>query len=176
MKRKFLNAAHWDFLDSYSYKYIHINDIFNGYISLIKIEKLKQKITVDYEQSEEILLDDGYKCLIFLPDEEKWCVSVVYNALNEMVEWYFDMTKLNSINEQGIPFFDDLYLDIAVSPSFKVVILDEDELKEALELKEITQSDYDMAYSTCNKIIKELIPNKEFLLSFFSKYLDYLGG
>lgn len=174
MKRKFLNASHWDFLELYSYKYTHINDLFSGYISLIKVEKVKQKITVDYEQSEKILVDDGYKGLIFLPDKENWCVSVVYNISNEVVEWYFDMTKLNSINEQGVPFYDDLYLDIAVSPNFKVVILDEDELKEALESKEISQSDYDMAYSTCNKIIKELIPNKDFLISFFRKYLDLL--
>ncbi|MBL4937796.1 DUF402 domain-containing protein [Clostridium sp. YIM B02515] len=166
MKRKFLNVAHWDFLDSYTYKYIHIDDLLSGYISLIKIEKVKQKITVDYDQSEEILLDDGYKGLMFLPDEANWCVSVIYNTSNEVVKWYFDITKENSINKQGIPFYDDLYLDIAVSPNYKVVILDEDEIKEALDLKEITQSDYEMAYNTCNKILKELIPNKEFLYHF----------
>jgi predicted RNA-binding protein associated with RNAse of E/G family len=171
MKRKLLNVTHWDFLDSYSYRCIHIDGLFNGYISLIKIEKVKQRITVDYEQSEEILLDDGYKGLIFLPDDANWCVSVIYNTSNEVVEWYFDITKVNSINEQGIPFYDDLYLDIVVSPDFKVLILDEDELKEALDSKEITQSDYEMAYNTCNKILKELIPNKDFLISFFRKYL-----
>jgi uncharacterized protein len=37
------------------------------------------------------------------------------------------MTKINSIDEQGNPFFEDLYLDIAVSPDFKIVILDKDE-------------------------------------------------
>lgn len=152
MKRKILNVTHWDFLDSYSYRCIHIDGLFSGYISLIKIEKVKQKITVDYEQSEKVLLDDGYKGLIFLPDEANWCVSVIYNTSNEVVEWYFDITKVNSINEQGIPFYDDLYLDIAVSPNFKVVILDEDELKEALDSKEVTQSDYEMAYNTCNNI------------------------
>lgn len=42
---------------------------------------------------------------------------------------------------------------------------------EALESKIITKSDYDMAHNTCNKIIKEIIPNKSFLISFFNKYL-----
>lgn len=174
MKRKFINGAHWDFLDEYSFKYAHIDDIFSGYISLIKINKIKRKITVDYEKSQKILLDNGYKSLIFLPDNETWCVSVVYNASNEIIEWYFDITKENSIDEQGTPYFDDLYLDIAISPDFKIVILDEDELREALELKEITQSDYDMAHYTCNKIIKDIIPNKDFLISFFDKYLVLL--
>jgi predicted RNA-binding protein associated with RNAse of E/G family len=111
---------------------------------------------------------------MFLPDNEKWCVSAVYNTSNEIVEWYFDMTKENSIDEQGIPYYDDLYLDIAISPDFRIVILDEDELREALELKEITQSDYDMAHHTCSKIIKDIIPNKDFLISFFKKYLVQL--
>jgi predicted RNA-binding protein associated with RNAse of E/G family len=171
MKRKFITGIHWDFLESYSSKYIHINDIFSGYISLIKVIKVKQKITVDYDNSETILLDDGYKCLMFLPDKEKWCASAVYNTSNEIIEWYFDMTKQNSIDEEGNPYYDDLYLDIAVSPDFNPIILDEEQLKEALELKEITKSDYDMAHHTCNKIIKELITNKEFLISFFEKYL-----
>jgi len=121
-------------------KYFPFDDIFSGYISLIKVHKVKQKLTVDYEQSELCLLDDGYKCLMFLPDNEKWCVSAVYNTSGEIVEWYFDMTKVNSIDDKGNPFYDDLYLDIAVSPDFKIVILDEDELKEALESKIITKT------------------------------------
>jgi predicted RNA-binding protein associated with RNAse of E/G family len=171
MKRKFINGINWDFLDKYSFKYIHIDEMFSGYVSLIKIQKIKYKITVDYEESEICLLDDGYKCIMFLPDSEKWCVSAVYNASDEIVEWYFDMTKENSMDELGNPFYDDLYLDIAVSPDFQVVILDEDELEEALASKVITKSEYDMAYNTCRKIINEIIPNKDFLISFFDKYL-----
>lgn len=177
MKRKFINGLYSDLLDLYSSKYIHIDDIFSGYISLIKVEKVKQKLTVDYELSDKVLLDDGYKCLIFLPDNENWCVSAVYNALNEIIEWYFDITKLNSIDEQENPFFDDLYLDITVSPDFKIAILDEEELEEAFGLKEITKSDYDMAHYTCYKVIKEIIINKDFLITFFNKHLinlDYL--
>ncbi|WP_066498193.1 DUF402 domain-containing protein [Abyssisolibacter fermentans] len=171
MKRKYINGINWKWLDSYSSQFKHIDDIFSGYISLIKVDKVKRKITVDYEQSENCLFDDGYKCLVFLPDNEKWCVSAVYNRSGEIIEWYFDMTKENSIDELGNPFFYDLYLDIAVSSDFKVVILDEDELKEALEAKIITNFDYEMAYETCNKIMKEIIPNRDFLVSFFRKYL-----
>ncbi len=48
MKRKFINGEGWEFLDAYSSKYIHIDEMYSGYISLIKIDKVKQKITVDY--------------------------------------------------------------------------------------------------------------------------------
>lgn len=171
MKRKFIDGTSWKSFCLCSSRYIHIDDMFSGYISLIKVDKVKQRITIDYEQSDVCLVDDGYKCLMFLPDNEKWCVSAVYNTAGEIVEWYFDMTKENSVDEQGNPFYDDLYLDIAVSPDFKIVILDEDELKEALESKIVTKSEYEMAYNTCNKIINEIIPNKDFMISFLNKYL-----
>jgi predicted RNA-binding protein associated with RNAse of E/G family len=41
------------------------------------------------------------------------------------------------------------------------VIFDE-EWKEALDAGEISKLDYDMTYETCDKIIKEVIPNKKF--------------
>lgn len=171
MKRKFINGPNWGFLSSYSCNYIHIEDMFAGYISLIKVIKVKHKLTVDYAKTDTCLIDDGYKCLMFLPDNEKWCVSAIYDTSGEIVEWYFDMTKQNSIDEMGNPFYDDLYLDIAVPPDFQAVILDEDELKEALDLKIITESDYKMAYDTCNKILNEIIPDKDFMISFFNKYM-----
>lgn len=171
MKRKLINGDSWDFLDVYSSKYMHIDDMFSGYISLIKVEKVKRRLTVDYDKSDVCLFDAGYKCIIFLPDNETWGITVVFDRYDEIIEWYFDMTKQNSINKQGIPFYDDLYLDIAVSPDFKIAILDEDELLEALEANVITKHDYGLAYSTCNRIIEEIIPNKEFLTSFFQKYL-----
>lgn len=80
---KFINGINWSIPQVYSSKCIHIDELFSGYISLIKIDKVKQRITVDYEKSDVCLLDDGYKCLFFLPDDEKWYVSAVYNISNQ---------------------------------------------------------------------------------------------
>ena len=171
MKKKYINGIDWSWLEVFTSRCIHVEDIFSGYISYVKADKVKTKIPVDYGQPEICLFDDGYKCLVFLPDNEKWCASAVYNTSNEIIEWYFDMTKENTVDEQGNPFYMDLYLDIAVSPAFKTVVLDEAELKEALERKIITESDYRVAYQTCNKILNEIIPNKDFMVSFFDKYL-----
>lgn len=171
MKRKYIDGTDLEWVDKYSSKYIHIEDLFSGYVSLVNFEKIKYKITVDYDTSDKCLFDDGYKCVVFLPDDEKWCVSTVFNTHDEIVEWYFDMTKENSIDHKGRPYFQDLYLDIAVSPELEISILDEDELKKAYDAKLITKSDFDTAYLTCNKIIDEIIPNKEFMTSFFHRYL-----
>lgn len=171
MKTKYIDGSNWKWVEKYTSKVMHIDDVFSGFISFVKIQKVHEKLFVDYDNSETILFDDGYKCLIFLPDNQKWCVSAVYDDLDNIVEWYFDMTKENSIDEQGKPFFIDLYLDIAVSPDFEITILDEEELNEALSLGDITISDFDMAYMTCDVLIKDVIPNKAFIVSFFNRYL-----
>lgn len=174
MKKKYIDGSSWKFVDTCTSKLMHIDDIFSGFISFVKIQKVNEKLFVDYNNSEICLFDDGYKCLIFLPDNQNWCVSAVYDELGKIVEWYFDMTKENSVDELGNPFFIDLYLDIAVSPDNKFRILDEDELIEALNSGDITKFDYDMAYTTCHELIKNVISNEEFLFTFFNYYLKLL--
>lgn len=176
IKRKYINGTHWYWVDTYSSKMIRVSEFYNGYLAFIKVDKVKYKLAVDYDDASVCLFDDGYKGLVFLPDDEKWCVSAIYNVDDEIVEWYFDMTKQNAIDEQGNPFYDDLFLDIAVSPDFQYKILDEDELEEALKENVITEMDYRMAYETCNEIIHEILPNKEFLCDFFHKYLQFFQG
>ncbi|MDF2542482.1 MAG: hypothetical protein K0S47_2200 [Herbinix sp.] len=171
IKRKYINWSHNNWIDSYSYKIIRVEDFYKGYLSFIKIDKVKYKLIANYEDSTVCLVDNGYKCLVLLPDHEKWCLSVIYNLSDEIVEWYFDITKQNSIDEEGNPFYDDLFLDIAISPDFNIKILDEDELTEALHENIISDHDYQMAYEICNKIINEIIPNKDFLVDYFRGHL-----
>jgi len=171
MKKKYIDGSNWKWIKNYSSKLIHIDDGFCGFLSFITIASVHEKVMVDYGDSELCLFNDSYKCLIFLPDNQHWCVSAIYNEFNEIVEWYFDMTKENSIDEQGNPFFIDLYLDIAVSSDYNIRILDEDELKDALVAGDISKCDFDMAYKTCDDLIKDVITNEDFLVTFFNRYL-----
>lgn len=174
MKRKYLDGSNWSWLAERSYNWKYTDEVWKGYVSLIKMGRVKQKLTAHYGGQEVCLCDDGYKGVMFLPDGETWCVTAVYNTENEIVEWYFDMTKANGVTEEGVPYFDDLYLDIAVAPDFSVRILDEDELQEALDEQVITQEDYELAYRTCDSVLKTVVTNKEFLVEFLKRYVEEL--
>ena len=172
MKRKYLDGRNWTWLEQYTYKWIHIQDMMSGYIAFLDIDTVKVKLIVEHGEGNQVCLcDNGYKGLIFLPDHEKWSVSVVYNVDNEEVEWYFDMIKDKGVTIEGIPYFDDLYLDVVHGANGQIRILDEDELQEALDKGEITCADYEMAYETSKKVQEEIIPNKAFMIDFFRKYL-----
>lgn len=171
MKRKYLDGSNWTWLDDYTYDYQYIEGKWKGYISFVQMGTVKKRLMAHYGDREVCLCDDGYKGVIFLPDNETWCATAIYNPESDIVEWYFDMTKKNGVDETGLPYFEDLYLDIAVAPDFTTRILDEDELEEALEKGIITAEDYDLAYKTCQYVLNEIIPDKHFMVDFLRQYL-----
>lgn len=60
------------------------------------------------------------------------------------------------VTEQGVPWFDDLYLDVVVLRNGEVFLLDEDELDDALTRGDITREDYQLAISTAKNVMKAI--------------------
>ena len=64
-------------------------------------------------------------------------MSAAYDEKNEIIEWYFDIARCIG-KENGIPYEDDFYLDVVLTPNGKIILLDEDEFEEAFKRNEIT--------------------------------------
>jgi len=77
------------------------------------------------------------------------------------VQWYIDICKTQGVTEQQVPWFDDLFLDIVVLPGGETLLLDEDELEEALDEGQITERDAEMAERTARRGL-ESIRNQRF--------------
>lgn len=115
--------------------------------------------------------DTNYKWLEFYDYNSKVRLSAVYDENNKIVEWYFDVARCIG-KEKGIPYEDDLYLDVVLTPSGKVILLDEDELKEAFERKEMTKEEFEEAYQIANELMEKVKGNADKVLKFTDKYLD----
>lgn len=66
--------------------------------------------------------------------------------------------------------------DVVVNPDGEIILLDENELKEALDRLEISKEDYDMAYKEANMLMNKLKGNKGKLEDFTNKYLNEMRG
>lgn len=44
-------------------------------------------------------------------------MTTVINEKGEVVQWYFDITLANALTKEGVPYFDDLFLDVVVLPN-----------------------------------------------------------
>lgn len=97
------------------------------------------------------IIDENYVWIELYPDDETYAITIKYDDKDNLIEWYFDVAKEVGI-ENGIPYEDDLYLDLLILPGGSSMILDEDELEAALRNGFVTKEDYDLAYGTLHKL------------------------
>lgn len=175
MKRKLANYPNWDNVLEKGYKNRYFNNYdFKGNISLLTAIKVKQRLVIG---ENFVIMDNGFKWLEIYPEDNKHiAVSVCINNKNEFVKWYFDIAKDSSITKEGIPYIDDLYLDIVLTNKGEIKVLDENELQDALNNKDITQEDFDLAYSVADELIKKLDGNLEKIIKFTQKYYEILNN
>ena len=112
--------------------------------------------------------DDNYKWLQFYQYNKRVCLTTIYDNNNNIVEWYFDIAKEIG-KENGMPYQDDMYLDVVLKPNGEVVLLDEDEFEEAFERKEFTKEEYDKAYKTAYALM-DILKNKQNEMKEFTDY------
>lgn len=141
------------------------------FIGDIYLNNFKKVATPYMLENGVCLQDNNYKWLEFYDYNSKVLLTTMYNQNNEIIEWYFDIAR--SIGkENNVPYEDDLYLDVLVTSTGEIILLDEDELKEAYERLEITKEEYDEAYKIANDLIDKLKGNEEKLKQFTDNYLN----
>lgn len=69
-----------------------------------------------------------------------------------------------------------MYLDVVVTPNGEILLLDEDELKEAFDRFEVSKDDFENAYKDTYNLIERLSNNKDKLVEFTNKFLKLMIG
>jgi len=155
-RRKYLGRYDHDCIKSISSRTARVDADITGYVALVQIHEVNYPRMVGENESEVCIVDNGYSELVFLPDNENWQLTTIYNNHDEVIEWYFDITRKNSVDENNNPYCDDLYLDAALMPDGRILIFDEDQLENALSDGTVSKQDFDMAH----KVLKTLIDEK----------------
>ena len=162
------------YVEEKKFKSIYVDEIdYKGYLSQIHIIKANQP---QKQEGEEYIerANSGYKWLEFYPENSNIAMTVCYNNENKILQWYFDI--INNVGiENNNPYFEDLYLDVTLTPENRIELLDEDEIKEALELKDISNKQYDMAYKTANELMKRIDGKVKEIAEFSNKYFDKIN-
>lgn len=96
------------------------------------------------------------------------------NEKDEILLWYIDMIAGQGVDSDQIPYFDDCYLDLVVYPDGEIVEDDRDELENALQQKDITSQQYELALQTSEKLRNGLLSDVEEFKKFTYKCLDLI--
>ena len=111
-------------------------------------------------------LDKDFTIIEYTPLDKKYNVRIHVNDKKEILEYYFDIIAENKIKD-GIPFYNDLYLDVvyfqpaATKEGTYIQLVDCNELEEALKENIIDKEQFDMAYIEAEKLMKEKLVCKQ---------------
>ncbi len=154
-------------------KIISVTDeYFNGDIYYYNFIEVNSPIIIP---NGKCILDNNYKWIEFYDYSSKIKLTAIYDENSKIIEWYFDIAREIG-KENGIPYEDDLYLDVVVTSDGEVILLDEDELKEAYNKKEMTEDEFKNAYKEAEQLMNKLKNNKNKLQKFTEKYLNQMLG
>ena len=141
---------------------------FTGDICYYHFKEIINKITIP---NGKCILDNGYKWIEFYDYNSKIKLTAIYDENSQIVEWYFDIARKIG-KENDVPYEDDLYLDVVVTPTGEIILLDEDELQGAYNRLEVNKEEYDMAYNEANQLMKKLENNKNKLKEGIFQFLN----
>lgn len=175
MKRSYANKPKSSKVIDFSYNCEYIdNEDYIGYVGCIGIEKVAQPVIRMIGDNLLKLGDVGYTWIQTFPKDKNYSITTMFDKDEDIVEWYIDIIENVDIDEDGVPFYDDLYLDIVALPNGEIFLLDEDELDEAYSLGDINKLEYDLANSQIDIILDEVVDDLERLEIQSRKYLDYM--
>ena len=142
----------------------------NTYITLKEVKAVEQPYSVYINGERVKKLDKDFTIIEYTPLDKKYNVRIHVNDKKEILEYYFDIIAENNIKD-GIPFYNDLYLDVvyfqpaATKEGTYIQLVDCNELEEALKENIIDQEQFDMAYIEAEKLMKELKEKKNWYVN-----------
>lgn len=145
-----------------------------GYLGLLTILSVSDKQVWKHNNKDVVVCDNGYHWLTIMPANEFYCITVMMDDLYNIKVCYIDMIDTQGYDEDNIPYFYDLYLDLVVYPDGNIITDDMDELQEALKTGEITEAQYHQALTTSQKLQDGLLTDMDRFQNYVKELLKIL--
>lgn len=155
MRKKLISNTYLKGIDKYRLEIFYDNKEY--FFSIKRIIDTKNPFILS---NGYCLIDNGYYIVEVIPKNENYAMRIFFDKNKKRLEYYFDISLKNGIDEESkIPYYDDLYLDITIDDKGNVVVLDENELREALENKQISKENYNLANETKDRLLDSIKNN-----------------
>lgn len=175
MKRKRADRADWSRIAQKRFVQVRIDEEeFCGYVTLFCIDAVHQPLWKNFSGQSICIADQGYLWLQQFPYNVHYSITSIFDAQGNFVRWYIDICKQFVLDEYGLLWYDDLYLDIDVSPSGQMDLLDVDELDDALQRGLVTPLEYELAWREADRIIMAIEADRFPLLWLSEGHKDQL--
>jgi predicted RNA-binding protein associated with RNAse of E/G family len=157
MKRKRADYPDWQRIIQKRFAATWLEEsTFRGYVTLFYMDAVRAPLWRELGGQKVCLADAGYTWLQHFPQGARHVLTSTFDAQGTLVRWYVDICKQHFRDEQGIIWYDDLYLDLDVSPEGAINLLDVDELDDALRQGQVSPTEYELAWKEANALISAI--------------------
>jgi predicted RNA-binding protein associated with RNAse of E/G family len=154
MKRTLASRPDWPRVTRRSFAVTHLETPeFSGAVTLLRIDAVREPLVVGGDGDPICIADAGYTWLQHFPVGAHHTVVTMANERGAVAQWYIDICLQTGEDAQGVPWLDDLYLDVVVYPSMRLVLLDEDELLAARAAGDVTDAMVTLAYEEARRVM-----------------------
>lgn len=160
-KMRLVRDKKW-FFQSFPYHQIYMdNDLLKGWVSINYLTDGETRYW-DYEKAGRVpVCGKDMVWLTIIPDNKSRCIGAYFLPNRRVSTWYIDVIDSVGIDEDGVVYYIDKYLDIMLTTAGDVVIKDRDELDAAYASGELSKAQYDDALCEGEQIINELASDIE---------------
>ena len=117
--------------------------------SVLTIREITEPLRVNNAGQLVTIVERGYRWVQIAREGAPVWLTAMFDERGRFLQMYFDVTAGNRFDNPEDPCFRDMYLDVVVTPEGKLLVLDQDELDEALQKGEITPEEHDRAERVC---------------------------
>ncbi|MGF9966763.1 DUF402 domain-containing protein [Bacillus rhizoplanae] len=153
MKRKYGDGSSWKRLIDRAYS---VEKVQYGMLGILHIKQVKEPSYKQYHNRKVCIANNGYTWVQYFINGKNFAITAMLNEKKELVQYYIDVSKEYKIDTRGMPYFDDLYLDVVLLPNGDMYLLDEDELEDAYANGNISKEEYNLAWDTAKWLMKKI--------------------
>ncbi|CAM4013392.1 hypothetical protein BAQ48_05970 [Bacillus luti] len=169
MKRKYGDGSSWKRLIEKDYI---VKQVEEGMLGILDIQKVREPSCKEYAGKEICIAGDKYTWIQYFINGKNFAITAMLDDQKTLVQYYIDVAKEYEIDERGLPYFDDLYLDVVLLPNGEIYVLDEDELEDAYKIGDITKEEYELALHTTKWIIAAIKNNEFYWISILDEEIE----
>lgn len=156
-RRKYADRARWARVTDRRFAIRRLETpAFQGFVTRLDILGVAEPLVVHELGLRLTIADLGYVWLQHFPDGADFALTTVLEPAGAVVHWYLDVAAGVGVSEEGVPYWDDLYLDVIKVPGVGAELIDEDDLARGLADGEITEADAEAARRTAALLLEQV--------------------
>ncbi|WP_158598344.1 DUF402 domain-containing protein [Falsibacillus albus] len=174
MKKKYGDRLDWKRVKQRNY---HVRVLGNHgnltYETRLDLQKVSPSLYVQYDQQRICIAADGYTWIQWFRFELPYTLTAMIDETGKVVQYYYDLCFDQGFDaKRNSPWYLDAYLDLVLLPDKQMYILDEDDLEEAVNTKQMSSDQAQSVQVSLHHLIHSIQSSTEPLLQQYQTCSD----